>query len=190
MMPMDGNSGQQFVVLALLRFLRLFILICFCLGFAFVTEKRKRPLGVTVLASLLLAASADQAFGLMNFSYYAFSFQQLTFPFLVLRYIGSLARRLFEMVVAYGALGLKEWARKGILILGIFSLVAIPFKHPLAVFENLSSLNQAQFPGSQPINPLTGVVFFGVIDLVFYGFILFYFTRRPVRDAFTRPRRT
>ncbi|MBP7161899.1 MAG: hypothetical protein KBB26_00055 [Candidatus Omnitrophica bacterium] len=143
-----------------------------------------RPRGVTLFGILLIALSVDQILSYRNFPYYYFMFHQLSYPSILARYCLSLLSRGCVVFLGVGLLEMKNWARRGILCLGLLLLAGFPWKHPIYVFINLAELTEQRFPGNIVINPWFGYIFYVGLDILFAVSMLFYFSRPSVKRHF------
>lgn len=176
---------------------------------------KSKPKGIVIFAFLLIAGSIYKLSGFMNYDYYVFMFQQLPSGSINDRYIMSVAYRIVGISVAVGVMAHKEWARQGLILLSIITLLTVYWKHPFSVFENISIyneylkgintlpagtiVNQFAYPlypsdlqGYKLVyswNPKVSYVFFMLVDILFSSSILFYFTRKEVKKVFVTQRK-
>lgn len=168
-----------------------------------------QPRGIYIFGLLLILGSLIKLFGFLRYDYYVFMFQQLPAENVGDRYIVSIAYRLVGLITAGGLLLRKEWARQLFLTLCIFTLVTLYWKHPYRVFQNISiyqeytaginvlpagTVTESSFPiypedlGAyqlkNPSIPRITQILHSLIDLVFCGGAVYYFTRPRVRGAF------
>lgn len=175
-----------------------------------------KPKGIVIFAFLLIIGSFYKLFGFLNYDYYVFMFQQLPSGSINDRYIMSVAYRLVGIVVAFGLIARKEWARQLLLCLCAITILTIYWKHPYSVFENISIYNEYQRglnalpPGTiadkfayplyppdmrgyklvYPWQPKISYGFFMLVDLVFCSSLAYYFTRPHVKSAFLTKRKS
>ena len=159
-----------------------------------ILEKRdgqKRPRGLCIFCVLLIVGSLDKLWGFLNYEYYRFMFQQFSEQAILLRYIGSIALRLVGLSIATGVILLKDRFRKALLILCLYTLCSLYWKHPFFVFENIARYTEQLFLNKMgfgeltyPAYPWISLIFHYMIDIVFSGSALYYFTRPKVKEHF------
>lgn len=167
------------------------------------------PRGIFIFGLLLILGSLYKLSGFIRYDYYVFMFQQLPAGGIGDRYIISIAYRLVGLVTAGGLLLRREWARQIFLCLCIFTLATLYWKHPYSVFENIAiyqewlaginelpkgTITESTYPiypqdlgGYQlarPEIPRTARVLHSLIDLVFCGSAIYYFTRKNIFSVF------
>jgi hypothetical protein len=152
---------------------------------------RKQPRGVVLFGVFLILGSIYKLWGFLNYDYYRFMFQQLPDSVILMRYVGSVALRLAGIIVATGLLLLNDMFRKVFMIMCTLTLCTLYWKHPFFVFENISRYTQQMFfvgAGTgeliDPMRPWIVMIFNYVIDIIFCGSALFYFTRLQVKEQF------
>jgi len=195
---MDLN--QILIHIYIFRSMRILIMVVWAgfLAFAITkTTKRKRPLGVTILAILLMAGSIHKLFGFTNYPYYKIMFQHLPGNLIFIRYMGSILLRLIGIAVGIGLLLMKNFYRKAVIILAIFTILTIPLKHQMATFENIAQFLEQQVQQSPPSSTNQKIGFadsttsvallFGLIDLLFSLTLIIYFRRPKIIAEFKKP---
>ena len=154
-------------------------------------DGRKRLWGITLFGSLLIVGSIYKLWGFRSYEYYQFMFQQLSEESIFVRYLGSIMLRIFAIIVAAGVLLLKESCRKLFVLLCVFTLCILYWKHPFYVFENIARLSEQMIlrkeAGGELTNslyPWISLAFHYAIDILFSGTALYYFTRSKVKEQF------
>ncbi|MCK5081711.1 MAG: hypothetical protein KAR31_02290 [Candidatus Omnitrophica bacterium] len=154
------------------------------------TEKRQ-PQGVLLFGVFLILGSIYKLWGFLNYDYYQFMFQQLSEEIVFMRYFGSVMLRIVGLIVATGVLLLNDISRKILIVLCVGTLFSLYWKHPFFVFENISRYTEQQFfqeavigELTYPAHPWISLIFNYIVDIVFCGSALFYFTRPKVRAQF------
>ncbi len=170
-----------------------------------------QPRGIVIFGLLLILGSLYKLSGFLRYDYYVFMFQQLPAGGVGDRYIISIAYRIVGLITAGGLLLRKEWARQLFLTLCIFTLATLYWKHPYAVFENIAiyqeysaginalppgTVTESSYPiypverGAyalrRPLIPRLAQILHSLIDLVFCGWAVYYFTRPGVCAAFRK----
>ncbi len=152
---------------------------------------RERPRGVVVFGVLLIMGSFYKLWGLSNYEYYQFMFQQLSEKTIFVRYILSFALRFVGVMAATGVLVLKDGYRKLFMLLCLGTICLIWCKHPIFVFENISKLTDQQFLNKAVGEELThssrhwiSLIFNYTVDIIFAGSALYYFSRPNVKKQF------
>ena len=161
-------------------------------------EDQKRLLGVTICFWYLLLTNIIELAILTDFDLYKFMFRYLPQSYIVARYIGSIAIRLLLIISSFGLRYYKDIFRKAIIIIGIYTIITVYWKHPLEAFINLDQYFNVD------VQALNRILFyltdnksldydlykrFSVLascahDVISYTIIVFYLTRRKVREKF------
>jgi len=164
--------------------------ICFALLLG-KTIQKTRPRGVIVFGVLLIVGSIYKLWGFLSYDYYRFMFQQLPESIILVRYCSSIMLRLAGLTAATGVLLLKDGFRKFFVLLCLFTLCSIYWKHPFYVFENISRHTERQFFNTTtveeltyPLHPWISLIFHYAVDIIFSGSALFYFTRPKIKEKF------
>lgn len=167
------------------------------------------PRGIAVFGLLLILGTLYKLFGFLRYDYYIFMFQQLPVGSINDRYIISIAYRVVGLITAGGLLLRCEWARQLFICLCVFTLLTLYWKHPRDVFHNIaiyqeytSGINAlpagtviemaypiypedlGNYRLQRPLIPFWSRVVHSLVDLVFCGSAVYYFTRRHVGAAF------
>ncbi len=150
--------------------------------------------GILIFGWLLIASSVIQIYQLIaQIPWYAELHSYLSAEWIVLRYAFSWFLRIVGILIGAGLLASKEIARKAILALSWFAILTIYWKNPLASEKLQCAYMQRQFG-----NPLAefGIrdaasfvapyvtAFLCVEHVIFYGIVIYYFTRPAVRRHF------
>lgn len=170
-----------------------------------------KPRGIAVFCTLLIIGSIYNLYGFLNYDYYVFMFQQLPTGMINDRFIISFSSRILAIIIAVGLLARREWARQTLIVLFGISLLTIYWRHPDFVFENISIYSEYQrgintvpagtildkfayplYPPDMqgyklvyPWHPKISRFFYMLIDLVFCSSLLFYFSRKEIRNLYT-----
>lgn len=167
------------------------------------------PRGIAVFGLLLILGSLYKLFGFIRYDYYVFMFQQLPVGTINDRYIISIAYRVVGLITAGGLLLRREWARQLFICLCVFTLVTLYWKHPYAVFHNIAIYQEytagindlprgtitdtiyplypedlGQYRLQRPTIPRVSRILHSLIDLIFCGSAVFYFTRPRIGALF------
>jgi len=168
--------------------------------------KNRALLGTRIFAGLLIGASIYKLSGFLSFAYYKFMFQYMPENLIYLRYVGSIVLRLFGIFLAIKLLAGKEKYRKIFVSLCIITILYTPIKHPYPVFRNIAifaeksqGINEyphgTRFESGLPVFPqiiaahkikdpnfpVISMMFYIIIDILFSGCGIIYFTRPKVK---------
>lgn len=162
--------------------------------FAFIAGKKInkiQPRGVAIFGVLLILGSVYKLWGFLNYDYYRFMFQQLSEEMIRIRYFFSISLRFAALIIATGVLLLKDTFRKLLLLLCLFTICFIYWKHPFFVFENISRYTEQQFLNKTvieelryPLHPWISLIFSYLMDIIFSGSAIYYFTRPNIKKQF------
>lgn len=156
---------------------------------------KSKPLGVVIFGVLLIVTSASQMLALVDYPRYTILFNYIPQELLYFRYAVSWVLRILGLASGIGILRFKEIYRKIGLALSGFTIVTIFWKHPYAGFQNhihdlsqrgLFDWNAVVAASRLPEATLIGicVVVASLVDLIFAGVFIYYFTRDPIKDRF------
>ena len=157
-------------------------------------SKTKISPGVIVVAAILILSSLFRLLTLMgDYNWYFYIFNYMPKWMILLRYEFSLAQRMVCIVVGMGILSRNDFFRKAALALSYFTIATLPWKHSCQAFKNHAEyLNQN---GAWLRAGISGLDFSSfawaawigqcVLDIMFWGFIIYFFTRPSVKAQFT-----
>lgn len=162
------------------------------------TDQKKLP-GVTLVAVLLFIYSLCQLTMIFGFERYQFVFQFLPEGTVKIRFVGSIILRVLTILTAVGILFYKDIFRKTLLYISAYNMIVVYWKHPYQAFVNWDRYYQLnpekindmiyQITGSMVIDYPTikwiSVAAACLSDLIFFGAIIYYFTRPSVKQKFT-----
>ena len=147
--------------------------------------------GARTFALLLFLASIYKLGGFFPYSSYEMRFQHLPEEVIPLRFAFSISLRIFGLGLAIGLWRMKELARKGAIGLGIFTILTLPWKHPVQVFVNIApkveeqlGLSGSDLDLANSIFPYLGTAAVCAVDLIFYSMVLSFMANRHVKTAF------
>jgi len=170
------------------------------------------PRGIKIFAWLLILASFYKMYGFIDYGYYEFMFQPLAQTIIQKRYAVSVILRAIGIITALGLLARMELFRKIFIGLAIISILGLPFKHPFSVFKNIAIYSEYQKQTNQypqrtvildttyplfpenlrdyrltaPVIPRVSQIIFIMIDIVFALGSVYYFTRKDIKEVFTK----
>lgn len=179
-------------------FWRLFIMMLIAVAvsvYALLLERntgKRQPAGIVLFGVFLILGSIYKLWGFLNYDYYRFMFQQLPSEQIIfMRYLGSVTLRLVGLIVATGILLLNDFFRKSFIILCVLTLCTLYWKHPFFVFENIARHTEEQFfhktvtgELAYPLQPWITMIFNYLVDILFCGSALFYFTQPKIKEYF------
>ncbi len=134
---------------------------------------------------------------LIDTQWYWYIFKFLPDLQIMERYVVSIGSRLLLIVACVGIWQLKDWARKLALGLFVVNLLILPWKHPVVVIQNSFDyyhtdkmiqwlLNNAGVDMPELNWAQIAAAFLNVWDLLFYAILIFYFSRKRVKDCFNK----
>ena len=157
-------------------------------------SKTKISPGVIVVAAILILSSLFRLLTLLeDYNWYFYIFNYLPKWMILLRYEFSLAQRMVCIVVGMGILSRNDFFRKAALAFSYFTLATLYWKHSYQAFKNhaeyltqnaawlkagISGLDFSSFALAAWIGQC-------VLDIMFWGFIIYFFTRPSVKAQFT-----
>ena len=144
---------------------------------------------------IVIFASIFQIFKLFDREFYWDIFRYMPPYVILIRYIFSWVQRCIGMTTAIGLLFLKNVFRKITLVLGIFTICTVYWKHPYQGFLIHTQRLDEQFGhylamSGFPELTFTSITRYAVIgniilDILFWGILIFYFTRSRVKEQFS-----
>ncbi|MGE0268553.1 MAG: hypothetical protein AB7S78_08885 [Candidatus Omnitrophota bacterium] len=160
---------------------------------------QKKLQGVTLFSVLLIVYSLWQLALILDFPRYKYIFQFLPDTSLLIRFSGSITLRILTIILAAGILSYKNRFRKALIFLSIYNILTVYWKHPYEAFVNWDRYYQIspekintliyRILGNMAIDYQTikiiSVAAACISDVLFYGAIIYYFTRPPVKQRFT-----
>jgi len=161
-------------------------------------NKTIRPLGLKIFAGIYIFSSLVHLHALLtSFSYAKDIFLQSTPLWLLnLRYCFSLFLRIIGLSTGFGILFLKEIFRKIAIAISIFTICTLYWKHPYQVFAKHTELLDQKFAeilrsSGAPANlfslaTIPALIAHYVLDILFCGLVIFYFTRPKIKALFKR----
>ena len=168
------------------------ILIFFLVRVADRGKYLSRPLGIWAWGIFLLTASVYNLINFHDYKYYRFMFQELPEPIVSLRYGFSILFRGVIIVAAFGTLYFKEWARKLLLSVALFTIATIYWKHPYYAFENIAIMIESNYFGAPvqelayPAFPWITLFIYILFDLLTAGLIIYYFTLSEITGLYQK----
>ena len=157
-------------------------------------SKTKISPGVIAVAAMLILSSLFTLLTLLGgYNWYLYIFNYMPKWMILVRYGFSLAQRMVCIVVGIGILSLNDFFRKAVIAVSYFTIAILYWKHPYHAFKNhVEYLNQN---GAWLRAGISGLDFSSyalaawigqcVLDIMFWGFIIYFFTRPGVKAQFT-----
>ncbi|MBZ0165992.1 MAG: hypothetical protein K8I00_04230 [Candidatus Omnitrophica bacterium] len=155
--------------------------------------QKKKLAGVTIFSVLVLMSSLMHMGKLIEdtdvyFKTYAYLPGWLT----TTRYCFSWFQRVLGISAAILALLYKEIGRKLLLLIGVFTITTVYWKHPYVAVERFVYDMQGRYPVEAQAFSLESIALAATIslcflDVLFQGILIFYFTRDGVKKAFKKP---
>jgi hypothetical protein len=186
------NIWTAIILTFLFRLAKFALIFGAGLALAKLIEQRanlKRPLGITMVGTFIIAGAVYDLIKFMDWEYYQFTFQGLSYSAIGVRYAFSLLDRAALLFAGIGILFLNDLARRATIVLAYIQILAIPWKHPIEVFQHLSLHTQQQtLPASTQLvhawQPWITFAFFSIFDIAIASFIIYYFSRSSTRKNF------
>lgn len=148
---------------------------------------QKKLTGVTIFGSLIIFSSLLHMSKLVEdkvqyFEYYSYLPAWLAKS----RYAFSWFQRIYGLTCGIGILFYKDIFRKGLIILGVFVISTVYWKHPYAAFLKHTQYLSHKIPGDLPFEAMTliSVIIHILLDVCFQGYLIYYLTRPNVRSHF------
>jgi hypothetical protein len=162
------------------------------------TRKTPQPqrtgTGIRVIAFLLVAGGIYHFFGIRDYRFYHFMFQQLPEDLIRTRYVLSLCFRGITIIAGVGLWLRREMFRKLTIGLCLWTLLIVYFKHPFYVFKNLAIYSEYQvwdtsghYPLEYPLHPYISMYFYYALDIIFSVAVIYYLRRPRVKELFRKP---
>lgn len=162
--------------------------------------KRKRPIGLFIFGWLLILSS------LVHLHTYIFGYVWLCKIFdywpswlVNTRYCFSIVQRIAGLVAGIGLLYGNKVSRQIAMVIAIFTILTLYWKHPYQAFLNHCQMLDQQFSGiftSQHIWNMSFVrlcipalITHCLLDILFCGSLLYYLTRPSVKEYFEQSSR-
>ena len=169
-----------------------------CLGFAvYILLKlamRRVPnathQGIWLCAVFLITSAIFDLLNFTDMSYYRQIFAQLSDEVFKLRMGFSAFLRVFSLVIGFGLILRKNWARQLAIYLCLFTIATIIWKHPYYVFENIAIIAEQQFfqePVTElqyPSFPWISMFTYITLDIVISICIIFYLKQDKIVEEF------
>lgn len=147
----------------------------------------KKPLGVKIFGALIVVSSLVHIQTLIvDMEWYFYTYSYLPHWLAVCRYSFSWFQRIFGLTAGIGIFFYRDVFRKMLLILGIFTITTVYWKHPYqGVKQHVLILKETvpNYVYSEKI-VLASVIFLITLDVVFQGAVIYYFTRPSVKKSF------
>lgn len=159
--------------------------------------ERKRPLGLTVFAWLLMIGSVcNMSVYIFEYEWYRGLFNDMPEWLINVRYCCSWALRIVSIGAAIGLLYGKEICRKIVLSIVIFTIATLYWRHPYQAYLNHCVILDREFGGiftSQNLSQFSFVklctaslVAEYALDIIFCGSLFFYLTCPAVKQYFQK----
>lgn len=159
------------------------------------SERSPRSVGVTIFGILLILSSLIHVQKLIDdVSIYVHYYSYLPPWMIVLRYSFSWIQRLIGILVGVGLLSRKDIARKVGMLLGLFTILTIYWKHPYDAFKIHTALLDQRLGnifillGVDNISfsslTIASMIAHYIADSLFWGVFIFFFTRPSVKAQF------
>ncbi|MCX5680695.1 MAG: hypothetical protein NT079_00095 [Candidatus Omnitrophica bacterium] len=145
--------------------------------------KQKRPIGVVIFATLLIATSVIQFNFIPTYERYIVINQGFPEPIIRMRFLISYALRIIGLASGIGIFFFLNFFRQVCLGLSCFSILTIYWRHPYKAFLVYTEplYHQAQITAfSLETFTWISVVIRWAVDIFFAAAIIYYFTRPRV----------
>ena len=152
--------------------------------------KKARLAGVTVFGSIIVFSSLMHMHKLAGdrewyLETYAYMPEWLAWT----RYSFSWFQRILGISAGIGILLYKDVFRKLAIIIGVFTICTVYWKHPYEGFKRHTQYLDQVFPEMTEIatfSSITGYAVLGhiMLDVIFQGWLIYYLTRPKVKSYF------
>jgi hypothetical protein len=148
--------------------------------------KPKRPVGVIIFGLILIVSSLDLLRHMPAYAFYAQVNHEWAEPFLKIRFIGSYIFRLIGLACGAGVLCLSNTFRKILIGFSWYCITTLPLRHTYSAQLFFSQPLYQQHGSMFSLQTFTwiAVIIRWIIDGVFSGLVIYYFTRPKVIDNF------
>lgn len=155
--------------------------------------EKKTAVWINLWAMALIASSFYGMIVLLGsgYNYYRYLHPEYSPAIIAIRYFVSWAVRIVGLISGIGILYRKEFFRKTAIAGSLFTILTIHLKHSAKGFVRLTHSLDDHFN-----IPLEGVTFISLmwpaiviarmIDVIFAGYLIYFFTRREVKKYFRR----
>ena len=153
--------------------------------------ERKR-VGVTIFCVLVLLSSLMHIGKLIeDAAWYFDTYSYMPYWLTVTRYSFSWFQRIVGITAAILTLMYREWGRRLLLIIAVFTIATVYWKHPFVGVKRHAVELKAQYPAVYGDISIDTIVVWATIvlillDVIFQSVVIYYFTRRQVREAFVK----
>lgn len=149
--------------------------------------------GVTLFCALVLLSSLMHMEKLVeDRAWYFETYSYMPLWLATARYSFSWFQRVAGITAALLTLNYREWGRRLLLVIAVFTISTVYWKHPYVAVERHGAELKIQYPavfGDYSLDHIATVATIGLIliDVLFQSAVIYYFTRREVREAFRKP---
>jgi hypothetical protein len=160
-------------------------------------EKIPKSKGVKVFGMLLILSSLLHIHKLVvDLDWYVDSYSYMPPWLIVLRYGFSWFQRMIGILVGIGLLAQKEIARKLGILIGMFTILSVYWKHPYPAFKLhaqylddrfgyiFSRLGFSQISFSSSSVMILAIIMNSLGDILFWCIFIYFFTRSSVKKQF------
>lgn len=143
-----------------------------------------------VILGIIVIFYSLQGMPTLDFGSYAAKLYPLPEKLILIRYLFSIALRIFLLLAGIGVLFRKEFFRKCVIFGGLFTIITVYWKHPVIVFKNILiwRIEQGIVPASMMsrINELAwkSATICYLIDIIVVLVLVYLFTRPKIKEKF------
>jgi len=154
-----------------------------------IIEKRL-SLIVIIIGALIVLHNMRGLVSISHYARYHFLFRDLPENLILTRYCFSIFLKILLLVTGIGIILRRDIFRKMILFISWFNILTIWLKHPVSCFRNIVNYmaGQKMLPAIFMEDPELMIwiltVYNYIIDLGFAIFLIYFFTRPKVKEAF------
>ena len=158
----------------------------------------QRSVGIDLFGWVLIGGSVFQMVTLLNFEHYQYLFQDLPRAVMIIRYVVSWVVRVVSVCSGVGLLRRNDLARRIAITVCWLTIVTVYWKHPYAGFRRhtqyLDEFARTHLgpPWGESITfsafTLHAVVLARLLDILFAGCLIYYFTRPHITAQFASSR--
>lgn len=154
-----------------------------------IVVKKKLSKEIMILSGIVILYSF-QGLPTLDFTWYAVKFYPLSERLILARYVFSITLRIFLFIAGVGILFRKDIFRKIIVLISLFTICTVYWKHPFICFKNsfMFNIRQSIIPADL-LPKIDMIAWFCVItsyimDIIVASFFIYLFTRSKIKEQF------
>lgn len=153
---------------------------------------KQKLAGVTIFGLLILLSSFVHMSKLVeDATWYFETYGYMPAWLTTTRYCFSWFQRIVGITGAILVLKYHEWGRKILIAIGVFTITTVYWKHPYIAVKAHAQSWQKSFPLEVQQYSLETIALWAtfiliILDVVFQSVLIYYFTRKDVKEAFQK----